>query len=130
MMKPQEGLSHSEIKTVTEEMLAGIMLPGTPMVFSTPSLLLLIEETCYKALEPYYEDGDTSVGLTVEFAHTAPTPLSMEVRCEVRIDHVDRSIITFDVQAYDDNGIICKGTHKRAIVNRAKIEAKSASRFN
>lgn len=129
-MKLQEGLSHSQIKTVTEEMLAGIMIFGTPMVFSTPSLLLLIEETCYQALEPYYKDGDTSVGLTVDFAHTAPTPIGMEVRCEVRIDNIDGSIITFDVQAYDEKGIICKGMHKRAIVNRAKIEAKSASRFN
>ena len=55
-----------------------------------------------------------------EKAPLASTPCGKKVRCEVEITEVvNGKKVTFAVNAYDENGLIGTGTHKRAVINKA-----------
>ena len=61
-----------------------------------------------------------AIELSVEVKHLASTPCGKKVRCEVEITEVVKGKkVTFAVNAYDENGLIGTGTHKRAVINKA-----------
>ena len=39
-------------------------------------------------------------------------------------------MLTFRVAAYDEAGLIGEGTHERAVVDKARFEAKAQSKLN
>ena len=45
------------------------------VVFSTPNMILLMERAAKEALRPYLEEGEESVGASVNIQHLAATPL-------------------------------------------------------
>ena len=128
-MNLEKGLFYSFSEKVNNSMLASNAVPGTPEVFSTPALLCLIEKTAYLALQEFYDEGETSVGVSVELTHTSPTPLNMQVRCEVQVIEVNGKIVTFAVEAFDEKGFICKCKHTRAIVVKEKILYKAKKKI-
>ncbi len=119
------GKTFTHRQKVTQAMLASNLVPGTPGVFGTPSLVAFIEETAYLMMKPYYNEGETSVGVSIQLTHSSPTPLYMEVSCTVKVEAVDKKLFTFSVVAEDETGEIGTGTHVRAIVNKEKIQKKA-----
>lgn len=89
---------------------------GMPAVLSTPNLIGLLERTARKALEPFLEADERSVGIEIELRHLAPTPLGQEVTCHARVIHVEGTKINFQIEARDASGLIARGLHKRAII--------------
>ena len=78
------------------------------------------ELRCAKLMEQCLVEGKGSVGMSVEVKHLASTPCGMKVRCEAEITEVvNGKKVTFAVNAYDENGLIGTGTHKRAVINKA-----------
>ena len=119
-MEMKAGMKYETEIVVNEGMLANHndpQLPAIelPAVFSTPSMINLMELTCAKLMDNCLEEGKGSVGMSVEVKHLASTPCGKKVRCEVEITEV----VTFAVNAYDENGLIGTGTHKRAVINKA-----------
>jgi fluoroacetyl-CoA thioesterase len=89
---------------------------GMPAVLSTPNLIGLLERTARKALEPFLEPDERSVGIEIELRHLAPTPLGQSVTCSARVIHVDGRKIGFQIEARDSGGLIARGLHKRAVI--------------
>src|ERR1700761_7041988 len=89
---------------------------GMPAVLSTPNLIGLLERTARKALEPFLEPDERSVGIEIELRHLAPTPLGRQVTCSGRVIHVDGTKISFQIEARDESGLIARGLHKRAVI--------------
>lgn len=89
-----------------------------PHVFSTPSMINLMELTCADLLARNLEEGKGSVGMAVEVKHFAATPEGGKVTCEVEIAEIDGKKILFNVAASDEKGAIGKGTHKRAVITK------------
>ena len=54
----------------------------------------------------------------------------MEVRVETELTEIapNGKILTFHVAAYDEAGLIGEGTHQRAIVDKARFEAKAQAK--
>ncbi len=52
--------------------------------YSTPSMILDIEETCRDLVIEHTDDGEDSVGTEVMVRHLAPTPLGMKVTITVK----------------------------------------------
>ena len=77
------------------------------------------------ALAPYYEEGQSSVGTHLDVSHDAATPVGMKVRAEAEVIEVDRRRIVLSVAAYDEMGLIGKGTHERFLIDAAKFIAKA-----
>lgn len=89
---------------------------GMPAVLSTPNLIGLLERTARKALEPFLDPDERSVGMEIELRHLAPTPLGAEVTCIARVYHVEGRKIDFQIEAREHGQLIARGLHKRAVI--------------
>ena len=92
-MEMKVGMKYETEIVVNEGMLANHndpQLPAIelPAVFSTPSMINLMELTCAKLMDNCLEEGKGSVGMSVEVKHLASTPCGKKVRCEVEITEV------------------------------------------
>ncbi len=126
----ETGIKYTIEKTVTTEMTARIMGSGTLDVFATPSMIALIEETAWKSVASELEQGMASVGTNLKIDHLAPTPVGMKVRCETELKEVDGRKLVFEVNVYDEKGLVGKGTHERFIINEEKFQTKANSKLN
>lgn len=114
--------------TVTGNLTAAAVGSGTLNVYATPAMIALIEETAWKSVAPYLEEGQSTVGTRLDVSHVAPTPLGMTVRCETELTEVDGRRLVFAVNVYDEAGLIGKGTHERFIIMSEKFQAKADSK--
>jgi fluoroacetyl-CoA thioesterase len=101
-----------------------------PDVFGTPYLGGLFEGVSADLMAPHLGPGETSVGISMNLKHTAPTPLGMEVRAVTEITQVEGRKITFKLEAFDEKEKIGEATHERFIINSEKfnqrLEAKKS----
>ena len=88
----------------------------------------MMELSACNALAPYYDEGQSSVGTHLDVSHDAATPVGMKVRAEAEVLEVDRRRIVLSVAAYDEAGLIGKGTHERFLINAEKFIAKAESK--
>lgn len=89
-----------------------------PHVFSTPSMINMMEITCGELMNQHAPEGKCSVGMSVDIKHIAATPAGGKVTCEVEVAEINGSKVLFNVFAFDEKGKIGFGTHKRAYVNK------------
>jgi len=97
-------------------------------IFSTPNLVLLLEEAAIEGLAPYLRDDQASVGSKVEIAHIAPTLLGQTVRATATVTEVDRRRVAFEIRVEDDTEVIGTGTHERFIVDLPGFEKRLAAK--
>lgn len=102
---------------------------GSLLVYATPCMVALMEGAACEAIEEALQEGQTTVGIALSIEHLAATPVGMEVRAEAEVTAVEGKIITFQVTAYDEAGVIGKGSHKRCIVNSQKFLEKAYSKL-
>ena len=110
------GLRGTASTTVTPEKTAAACGSGSLPVFGTPFLLALMEEATCKAVSDALEDGQSTVGVSMDIRHSAPSPVGMEVRAEAALTEVNGKMLTFSVIAYDRAGEIGSGTVCRCII--------------
>ena len=122
------GIKNTLEITVTGNLTAAAVGSGTLNVYATPAMIALIEETAWKSVAPYLEEGQSTVGTRLDVSHVAPTPLGMTVRCETELTEVDGRRLVFAVNVYDEAGLIGKGTHERFIIMAEKFQAKADSK--
>ena len=90
---------------------------GMPAVLSTPNLIGLLERTARESLQPFLDEDERTVGMEIELRHLAPTPLGKRVTCVARLIHAEKTEVTFQVEARDEQELIARGVHKRAVIN-------------
>ena len=94
---------------------------GNSEVVSTPSLIGFLEQTSHRAILPFVEEGEVSVGTRVEIDHLAAAFLGQNVTAMSRVAKVEGRRITFDVEARQGDRLVMKGHHNRAIVSRDRL---------
>jgi predicted thioesterase len=116
-MKPgiRPGLEHELVREVTPH--RTVLQKRTAPVFATAEMVKIMEFAAYKALEPFYEDHESSVGVHVEVRHLSATPLGMTVRAVARLTRIEDRRYFFDLTAYDEQEKIGEGTHERFIID-------------
>jgi enoyl-CoA hydratase len=85
-------------------------------VYSTPSMINLMEYAARAAVESFLEDGEETVGAGIDVKHLAPTPIGERVRAIARITSVEGRKIRFDIEAWDEIQQIGRGTHTRVSI--------------
>ncbi len=90
-------------------------------VLATPVVVGWLEEAAIRAVQPFLEPGQGSVGTLVSMKHLAATPAGMTVRATATVTEVDGRRIRFSVEAHDEKEKIAEGEHERFIVNMAKF---------
>lgn len=95
-------------------------------VFSTPSMIAEMEETCRLLLkEQFIHDLEwDSVGTLVRVKHIAATPVGAEIFLRSKVVSVRGKRIIFDVDASDKIQKIGAGKHERFIINIPNFKAK------
>ncbi len=116
--------------TVEEKDTAMALGSGTLAVLATPRMIALMEESAYKCIEKYLENGQSSVGTYLDVKHLAATPVGMKAYAESEIIEVDGRRVVFSVKAYDEKGIIGEGKHERFIVFSEKFVAKTYQKLD
>lgn len=96
-------------------------------VFSTPSMISEMEETCRLLLKEQFLKVDSewdSVGTVVDINHTAATPVGADIILKAEIIDVDGRRVRFKVSTEDNLEQIGEGTHERFIINIPKFKEK------
>lgn len=102
---------------------------GMPPVLSTPSLIHYLEYAARSAIEPLLEKGESSVGVEVEVSHLAPTPAGQTVTCSARIVHVEGNLLSFVIEAHDEQDPVARGFHKRRIIQVERFAKRLAAKI-
>lgn len=122
------GLKGTASTQVTDLNTAQTLGSGTLPVFATPAMAALMEQAAYTSLFPELEQGQGSVGTELSIRHLSATPVGMTVRAESTVIKVDGRTITFEVNAFDDAGLIGSGTHQRVIINDERFLTKAQAK--
>ncbi|MGY1604408.1 thioesterase family protein [Geodermatophilus sp. SYSU D00815] len=101
---------------------------GAHDIFSTPNLVLLLEEAAIEGLAPYLRPDQASVGSRVEIAHTAPTLKGQTVTATATVTEVDRRRVVFDIRVEDDTEVVGTGTHERFVIDLPAFEDRLAAK--
>ena len=101
---------------------------GMPNVFATGFMVGLMEWACVELLKPHLDPGEGSLGIHVDFSHTAATPPGLTVTVDAECVAVQGRKAEFRVRAHDGIDPIGEGRHERAIVAWDKFNAKVAEK--
>jgi predicted thioesterase len=114
----EPGIAGDWTITTTPDMGITHLGPDVPSMYSTPSMVSLIEGTCVQLITRYVEQGEQSVGFRVDVKHLAPTPIGKQVTAKVRLREVNGRRLLFDAEVYNEDGVkIGEGQHERAIID-------------
>jgi len=111
------GMSAERKLVVPPERTVGHFVRGMPMVYATPMMILEMELVSGDAINAYLEPGWITVGTEVDIRHLAATPVGATVRTTARVIAVERRLIRFEVEAFDEKRRIGEGRHARGLVN-------------
>lgn len=116
---------HSSVQvTVNKDNCASAVGSGALDVFSTPSMVALMENAACEVIKDDLEAGQSSVGTKVDIAHLKATPLGDTVTATATLVEIDGRRLVFKVSASDSRGLIGEGMHERFIISVEKFLAK------
>jgi predicted thioesterase len=99
--------------------------PDVPSMYSTPSMVQLIEGTCVRLMGRYVDAGEQSVGYRVDVRHLAPTTIGKQVTSKVSLREVNGRRYVFDIEVHNEDGVkIGEGVHERALIDISRFVAK------
>ena len=119
-MKPgfEPGITDEWTITTTPEMGITHLGPDVPSMYSTPSMVSLIEGTCVRLITRYVEPGEQSVGFRVDVKHLAPTQIGKQVTAKVTLREVNGRRMKFEFEVDNEDGVrIGEGLHERALID-------------
>ena len=115
------GITGESAATVTPALTATHLGSGGVEVFSTPSMVSLMERAAVAAIDHLLPEGQASVGTALDIRHLAATPLGHAVRAEAEVTAVDGRKVSFTVRAWDEDELIGEGTHTRYVIDVARF---------
>lgn len=115
------GTVGEEKFVVRAEHLIDFAQNGMPEILCTPWLIWYLEHAARAAVLPLLEPAESTVGVVVNVEHTAATPLGMHVTCRAKVIYADGPLITFQLEAFDDQEQIARGTHKLQVIQAARL---------
>ena len=118
---------HAALRVTTENT-AKALGSGELPVLATPAVAALVEKTCWQTIAPELELGLTTVGTSLQLAHTAPTPIGMVVQCDCEVLEVTDRRVRFSFRVYDDVTEIAHGEHERYLVDADRFLKKAESK--
>lgn len=102
--------------------------PNLPPVYSTPDMIRLMEIAAFRALQPYCEGDEITVGTAINIEHRAASGIGARIRAEAVLESFDGKFYTVRVSARDDTQEIGRGTVGRAVVSVGRFLEKMTKR--
>lgn len=110
-------LTHIVAESETAEVLGSGGLP----VYSTPSMICLMELASYKLAE---REGVQTVGTKVNISHLRACKVGTELKATAELTEVDGRRLEYNVKVEDENGLIGEGCHQRFAIDPERFMAK------
>ena len=111
------GLSAERILVVSPERTVAHFVPGMPMVYATPMMILEMEMAASDAVHGRLPPGWLTVGTEVDIRHLAAAPVGATVRTTATVISVERRVIRFEVEAFEGTRKLGEGRHARGLIN-------------
>ena len=123
------GICSRQERIVTDTITAKEIGSGELPVLATPYLIALAEETAWRSVAEYLEEGQGTVGTKIEISHVSATPAGMKIWCESTLTEVDRRRLVFSIKVFDECGLIGEGTHERFIIDNGRFMEKAMNKL-
>ena len=108
---------------------ARAMGSGSLEVLATPAMVAMMEHAACLALEGALPEELTTVGVDMQVRHVSASPVGMKVWAEAELMDTDGRQYTFEIEAFDQTGLIGKAVHKRASVKKEKFMQKTQGKL-
>jgi fluoroacetyl-CoA thioesterase len=125
---PRIGLEATTERVVKHEWTIQMIDPRLPAVFSTPSMIGLMEHATVLAIQSEIPDGAITVGTRIEVDHLKAVGPGATVAASARLVKYQGRFLVFDVHATSGEHLIGRGRVFRAIVHPQKHGDKARAR--
>ncbi len=120
ILKP--GLKGNLSFIVEKQHSAIFMGSGTRNVLATPALVAFLEAASQEALNAYLEENYQTVGTYLELSHHGATPIGMRVDVTAELIDVNKRMLTFRLNAFDEIEEIASGKHIRTLALASSLD--------
>lgn len=127
-LKLGAGLKARVDMTVEYKDTAKAVASGLAEVFATPSMIALMENAAYTAVQPRLPEGTSTVGTRIDARHLAATPVGFRVWAKATLADVDGRKLTFDITAYDETEKIGEARHERFVIDESKFLSRAEAK--
>lgn len=130
----QPGLAGSLSWPVPVERTVPHLLPESPefaalpQVLATGYLVGVLEWTCIRAVAGHLDEGEATLGVHIDVSHDAPTRPGGTVTIGAELKAVEGRVLVFGIEASDEAAVISRGTHRRAVIDLQRFEARLQAR--
>jgi len=97
-------------------------------LLATPSCVGMVIKASVETIDQYLPEGFISIGYSTEFTHTATTSLGMTITIKVTIIEIEEHEVVLQINAWDEQGEVAHGIHKRIVVNQEALLKKARQR--
>ena len=110
---------------VGRQHLAPVMKTGSVNVMSTAIMSALMEEASCNALDvANISNGKASVGVAIDLKHKRPSAVGAHVQAVARLVEANNKGVSFEIEAFDETGLIGTAKHKRVFVDKDAFEKR------
>ena len=109
---------------VNESNTAAAIGSGSLLVFATPAMIALMENTAVKSIMDFLDKTQTTVGISLNIKHLKASTIGQKITATAKLTAIDGKKLTFTVEAHDDKDLIGEGIHERFIVDSEKFMNK------
>lgn len=102
---------------------------GSLEVLATPAVVALMEQAACRVVQDSLEEGVTTVGTMISIEHLSASPVGAEIKAKAVLTETDGRKYCFDVEAFDNSGLIAKGKHQRFAVRSERFMEKANSKL-
>lgn len=120
-MELKVGLKYTSKTSVDTTNIADIVGSGDLPVFSTPSMIALMENAAMNVAKPFLAEDQTTVGVNVNVSHLAPSKKGNIVEATAELLQIEGRKLVFRIVAYQQDKLIGEGKHIRYIVDKEKF---------
>jgi predicted thioesterase len=128
-IKPRIGLEAAVERVVIPEWTIQHLHPDLPPVFSTPSMIGLMEYATVQAVLPELPPGVITVGTRIEVDHLKAVTPGARVRAWARLSGYQGRFLVFEVEARSGDHVIGRGRVFRAVVNPEEHKQRAQARM-
>jgi fluoroacetyl-CoA thioesterase len=127
--RPPLGLEATIERVVLPEHTIQHVNPNLPPVFSTPSMIGLMEHATVQAVLPQLPPGFITVGTRIEVDHLKAVPDGATVRAHAKLVGYTGRFLIFDVEARSGEHVIGRGRVFRAVVDPQAHKTRAQARL-
>ncbi len=120
------GMTGRKEEVVTPELTVGGHVPGMPMVYGTPMMIMAMEIASAQSIAALLPEGWVTVGSEVNIRHLAPSPVGAKVVATSRVVEISGRSVLFAVEAHDGERKIGDGFHRRGAIHVERFKERYA----